>query len=82
MIWIELRHEFVVVFHLEVSIAGLCCAMGITKLADLIRLNAPDAISHKDIIDYSGNVADLASISLFYFHVFFLSVLSNSDANC
>lgn len=56
--------------------------MGITKLADLIRLNAPDAISHKDIIDYSGNVADLASISLFYFHVFFLSVLSNSDANC
>uniref|UniRef100_G3PT42 Zgc:110269 n=1 Tax=Gasterosteus aculeatus TaxID=69293 RepID=G3PT42_GASAC len=51
--------------------------MGITKLADLIRLNAPDAISHKDIIDYSGNVADLASISLFYFHVFFLSVLSN-----
>lgn len=59
MIWIELRHEFVVVFHLEVSIAGLCCAMGITKLADLIRLNAPDAISHKDIIDYSGKVIAL-----------------------
>ncbi|XP_037315192.2 probable flap endonuclease 1 homolog [Pungitius pungitius] len=33
--------------------------MGITKLADLIRRQAPDAISHKDIIDYSGKVIAL-----------------------
>lgn len=30
--------------------------MGITKLADLIRSDAPDAISHKDISDYAGEV--------------------------
>jgi hypothetical protein len=29
--------------------------MGITKLADLIRIAAPDAISYKDISDYTGN---------------------------
>ncbi|XP_020772921.2 probable flap endonuclease 1 homolog [Boleophthalmus pectinirostris] len=28
--------------------------MGITKLADLVRSEAPNAISHKDISDYSG----------------------------
>lgn len=28
--------------------------MGITKLADLIRSDAPDAISYKDISDYTG----------------------------
>ncbi|XP_068605242.1 probable flap endonuclease 1 homolog [Brachionichthys hirsutus] len=30
--------------------------MGITKLADLIRSDAPDAISRKDIRDYTGKV--------------------------
>lgn len=29
--------------------------MGITKLADLIRSNARDAVSYKDISDYTGN---------------------------
>lgn len=29
--------------------------MGITKLADLIRCDAPDAVSYKDISDYTGN---------------------------
>ncbi|XP_069368058.1 probable flap endonuclease 1 homolog isoform X2 [Paralichthys olivaceus] len=33
--------------------------MGITKLADLIRFDAPGAISHKDISDYSGKVIAL-----------------------
>uniref|UniRef100_A0A3B4UBZ2 Zgc:110269 n=1 Tax=Seriola dumerili TaxID=41447 RepID=A0A3B4UBZ2_SERDU len=33
--------------------------MGITKLADLIRLDARDAISHKDISDYTGKVIAL-----------------------
>ncbi|XP_023270556.1 probable flap endonuclease 1 homolog isoform X2 [Seriola lalandi dorsalis] len=33
--------------------------MGITKLADLIRLDAHDAISHKDISDYTGKVIAL-----------------------
>ncbi|XP_054452436.1 probable flap endonuclease 1 homolog isoform X4 [Anoplopoma fimbria] len=33
--------------------------MGITKLADLIRSDAPDAISHKDISDYTGKVIAL-----------------------
>ncbi|KAM4557730.1 putative flap endonuclease 1 homolog [Fundulus diaphanus] len=33
--------------------------MGITKLADLIRSDAPDALSHKDISDYSGKVIAL-----------------------
>ncbi|XP_042353712.1 probable flap endonuclease 1 homolog [Plectropomus leopardus] len=33
--------------------------MGITKLADLIRLGAPGAISLKDISDYSGKVIAL-----------------------
>ncbi|XP_041848764.1 probable flap endonuclease 1 homolog [Melanotaenia boesemani] len=33
--------------------------MGITKLADLIRLDAPDAISHKDISAYTGKVIAL-----------------------
>lgn len=33
--------------------------MGITKLADLVRSDAPDAISHKDISDYSGKVIAL-----------------------
>ncbi|KAA8587747.1 hypothetical protein FQN60_016609 [Etheostoma spectabile] len=33
--------------------------MGITKLADLIRLDAPGAISHKDISDYTGKVIAL-----------------------
>lgn len=28
--------------------------MGITKLADLIRSDAPDSISYKDISDYTG----------------------------
>lgn len=28
--------------------------MGITKLADLVRFDAPDAISCKDINEYSG----------------------------
>lgn len=28
--------------------------MGIKKLADLIRSDAPDAISYKDISDYTG----------------------------
>lgn len=38
--------------------------MGITKLADLIRSDAPDAISYKEIGDYSGNVPDHAAISV------------------
>ncbi|KAM6948632.1 putative flap endonuclease 1 homolog [Aplochiton taeniatus] len=33
--------------------------MGITKLADLIRTDAPAAISHKDISDYTGKVIAL-----------------------
>ncbi|XP_072297898.1 probable flap endonuclease 1 homolog [Eucyclogobius newberryi] len=33
--------------------------MGITKLADLVRSEAPDAISHKDISDYSGKTIAL-----------------------
>ncbi|XP_063074880.1 probable flap endonuclease 1 homolog [Engraulis encrasicolus] len=33
--------------------------MGITKLADLIRSDAPRAISHKDISDYTGKVIAL-----------------------
>ncbi|XP_062259978.1 probable flap endonuclease 1 homolog [Platichthys flesus] len=33
--------------------------MGITKLADLIRLDAPCAISHKEISDYTGKVIAL-----------------------
>ncbi|XP_039998780.1 probable flap endonuclease 1 homolog isoform X2 [Xiphias gladius] len=33
--------------------------MGITKLAELIRSDAPDAISHKDIGDYTGKVIAL-----------------------
>lgn len=33
--------------------------MGITKLADLIRTDAPGAISHKDISDYAGKVIAL-----------------------
>ncbi|XP_056452725.1 probable flap endonuclease 1 homolog isoform X4 [Gadus chalcogrammus] len=33
--------------------------MGITKLADLIRIAAPDAISYKDISDYTGKVIAL-----------------------
>lgn len=33
--------------------------MGITKLADLIRLEAPEAIAHKDISDYSGKIIAL-----------------------
>lgn len=31
--------------------------MGITKLADLIRADAPGAISHKDISDYTGKAS-------------------------
>ncbi|XP_029929441.1 probable flap endonuclease 1 homolog [Myripristis murdjan] len=39
--------------------------MGITKLADLIREDAPGAVSHKDISDYAGKVIALdASIVL------------------
>lgn len=34
--------------------------MGITKLADLIRSDAPDAISHKDISDYTGNIPHIS----------------------
>ncbi|XP_034411800.1 probable flap endonuclease 1 homolog [Cyclopterus lumpus] len=33
--------------------------MGITKLADLIRQDAHDAVSHKDISDYTGKVIAL-----------------------
>lgn len=33
--------------------------MGITKLADLVRFEAPEAISHKDISDYSGKIIAL-----------------------
>ncbi|XP_047444898.1 probable flap endonuclease 1 homolog [Mugil cephalus] len=33
--------------------------MGITKLADLIRSHAPDAISHKNISDYTGKIIAL-----------------------
>lgn len=33
--------------------------MGITKLADLIRSDAPGAISHRDISDYTGKVIAL-----------------------
>uniref|UniRef100_H2LIW3 Zgc:110269 n=1 Tax=Oryzias latipes TaxID=8090 RepID=H2LIW3_ORYLA len=33
--------------------------MGITKLADLIRAEAPDSISHRDISDYAGKVIAL-----------------------
>ncbi|XP_034039857.1 probable flap endonuclease 1 homolog [Thalassophryne amazonica] len=33
--------------------------MGITKLADLIRIDAPSAISHKDISDYTGRIIAL-----------------------
>ncbi|XP_023191598.1 probable flap endonuclease 1 homolog [Xiphophorus maculatus] len=39
--------------------------MGITKLADLIRSEAPDAVSYKDISDYTGKVIALdASVVL------------------
>ena len=44
--------------------------MGITKLADLIRLEAPKAISHKDISDYTGKVTQTAIITLFHYHSF------------
>lgn len=37
--------------------------MGITKLADLIRSDAPDAISHKEIQDYSGKTPDQPAMS-------------------
>uniref|UniRef100_A0A3B4AJS2 XPG-I domain-containing protein n=1 Tax=Periophthalmus magnuspinnatus TaxID=409849 RepID=A0A3B4AJS2_9GOBI len=41
--------------------------MGITKLADLVRFEAPNAISHKDIRDYSGTGSlTLALSGLFY----------------
>ncbi|XP_028284428.1 probable flap endonuclease 1 homolog [Parambassis ranga] len=33
--------------------------MGITKLADLVRFDAPDAISYKDISEYTGKVIAL-----------------------
>ncbi|XP_076150514.1 putative flap endonuclease 1 homolog [Alosa pseudoharengus] len=33
--------------------------MGITKLADLIRIDAPGAISHKEISDYTGKIIAL-----------------------
>ena len=33
--------------------------MGILKLADLIRSEAPDAITHKDIGDYTGKSTHL-----------------------
>lgn len=36
--------------------------MGITKLADLIRFDAPDAISYKDISDYTGKNLYIAHI--------------------
>lgn len=42
--------------------------MGITKLADLIRSHAPDAISYKDISDYTGNMAITVPISLPYLY--------------
>lgn len=32
--------------------------MGITKLADLIRSDAPDAVCRKEISDYSGTAPD------------------------
>lgn len=32
--------------------------MGITKLADLIRADAPSAISHRNISDYTGNTSN------------------------
>lgn len=35
--------------------------MGITKLADLIRSNAPAAISYKEIGDYAGTFSHLAN---------------------
>jgi hypothetical protein len=35
--------------------------MGITKLADLIRSDAPGAISYKEICDYTGKFACLAT---------------------
>lgn len=33
--------------------------MGITKLAELVRFEAPEAITHKDISDYSGKIIAL-----------------------
>lgn len=42
----------------------LAVTMGISKLADVIRSDAPDAISHKDISDYAGEVPDLCSLVL------------------
>ncbi|KAJ0059212.1 hypothetical protein NL108_009594, partial [Boleophthalmus pectinirostris] len=38
--------------------------MGITKLADLVRSEAPNAISHKDISDYSGTCLMINNINL------------------
>lgn len=35
--------------------------MGITKLAALIRSEAPCAISHKDISDFAGNIPDFCT---------------------
>lgn len=37
--------------------------MGITKLAALIRTDAPNAISHKDISYYTGNMQHISFIS-------------------
>lgn len=44
-----------IVLQLQFLIRALSLLMmGITKLADLIRSDAPDAISYKDISDYTG----------------------------
>lgn len=47
--------------------------MGITKLADLIRSDAPEAISHKDISDYTGILHPL----IFILTVMFMFIILN-----
>lgn len=49
--------------------------MGITKLADLIRSSSPDAVSYKDISDYTGNRSDSV---LLFFYVLISTVPSSS----
>ncbi|CAL9688505.1 unnamed protein product [Knipowitschia caucasica] len=52
--------------------------MGITKLADLVRTEAPDAISHKDISDYSGKIIALdTSIIMHQFRAALPSAATN-----
>lgn len=50
--------------------------MGITKLADLIRADAPSAISHRNISDYTGNTSN--NIPFFRYLISIIIALSLS----